>query len=159
EIPPAEGLSARAARPYDGTERTMTNPAEQEPTLPGCPLCGGDGGDLVWRNDMLRVILAAEPDYPGCTRVVWGVHRAEMTDLAMPDREALMRVVFTVESAQREAFAPDKINLASFGNMVPHLHWHVIPRWRDDRHFPEPVWGRAATGRDQAIAARRAAAE
>jgi diadenosine tetraphosphate (Ap4A) HIT family hydrolase len=26
--------------------------------------------------------------------------------------------------------------------MVPHVHWHVIPRWHDDRHFPEPVWGR-----------------
>ena len=36
---------------------------------------------------------------------------------------------------------PDKINLASLGNMVPHLHWHVIPRFRDDRHFPEPIWG------------------
>ena len=26
--------------------------------------------------------------------------------------------------------------------MTPHLHWHVIPRWHDDRHFPEPVWGK-----------------
>jgi diadenosine tetraphosphate (Ap4A) HIT family hydrolase len=107
----------------------------------------------------MRVILAAEPDYPGFTRVIWQAHLAEMTDLSPPDRDALMRVVCTVESVQREAFAPDKINLASFGNMVPHLHWHVIPRWRDDRHFPDPVWGRAATGRDDAIAARRAATE
>jgi diadenosine tetraphosphate (Ap4A) HIT family hydrolase len=52
-----------------------------------------------------------------------------------------MRVVFAVESVVRRLFAPDKINLASFGNMVPHVHWHIIPRWQDDRHFPEPVWG------------------
>lgn len=137
----------------------MTNSSTPEPAAPACPLCAADGGEPVWRSDRLRVILAAEPDYPGFTRVVWQAHVAEMTELAMPDREALMRAVFAVESAQRDAFAPDKINLASFGNMVPHLHWHVIPRWRDDRHFPEPVWGRAATGRDEAIAARRAAAE
>jgi diadenosine tetraphosphate (Ap4A) HIT family hydrolase len=37
--------------------------------------------------------------------------------------------------------APDKINLASLGNVVPHLHWHVIPRFADDPHFPNPVWG------------------
>ena len=47
-----------------------------------------------------------------------------------------MNVVFAVEKVVRTLFAPDKINLASFGNMTPHLHWHVIPRWHDDRHFP-----------------------
>jgi len=38
---------------------------------------------------------------------------------------------------------PDKVNLASFGNMTPHLHWHVIPRWRDDSHFPQSIWSAA----------------
>ena len=65
-----------------------------------------------------------------------------------------MRVVCAVERAQREALAPDKVNLASLGNVVAHLHWHVIPRWRDDRHFPQPVWG-APAGRDEAAATRR----
>ncbi|MCY1244752.1 hypothetical protein D9M72_578480 [compost metagenome] len=36
--------------------------------------------------------------------------------------------------------APDKVNLAAFGNMVPHLHWHIIPRYRWDTHFPEAIW-------------------
>lgn len=36
---------------------------------------------------------------------------------------------------------PDKINLAQLGNMVPHLHWHLIPRYKDDTHFPESIWG------------------
>lgn len=53
-----------------------------------------------------------------------------------------MAVVFALEAAIRECWRPDKINLASFGNVVPHLHWHVIPRWFDDRFFPEPVWGK-----------------
>jgi diadenosine tetraphosphate (Ap4A) HIT family hydrolase len=49
-------------------------------------------------------------------------------------------VVFAAEAALREVMAPDKINLASLGNVVPHLHWHVIPRFADDPHFPNPVW-------------------
>jgi diadenosine tetraphosphate (Ap4A) HIT family hydrolase len=49
--------------------------------------------------------------------------------------------VFALEAALRELLRPDKINLASLGNMTPHLHWHVIPRFRDDPHFPNPIWG------------------
>lgn len=64
-----------------------------------------------------------------------------MTDLPESARNYLMQVVFAVEAVIRQLYFPDKINLASFGNVVPHMHWHVIPRWRDDRHFPEPVWG------------------
>ena len=45
------------------------------------------------------------------------------------------------EAALRKVMAPDKVNLASLGNVVPHLHWHVIPRFADDPHFPNPVWG------------------
>ncbi len=65
-----------------------------------------------------------------------------MTDLDQVDRHELMAVVFAVEAVLRQLFSPDKINLASFGNMTPHLHWHVIPRWLDDPHFPEPIWGK-----------------
>jgi diadenosine tetraphosphate (Ap4A) HIT family hydrolase len=51
-----------------------------------------------------------------------------------------MNAVLATERALRKALQPDKINLASLGNLVPHLHWHVIPRWRDDSHFPAPIW-------------------
>jgi diadenosine tetraphosphate (Ap4A) HIT family hydrolase len=123
-----------------------------------CPLCNGAGGDRIWHDSSLRVILPDEPGYPGFTRVVWRQHVAEMTDLSPAERDHLMSVVWRVEAAQRETLAPDKINLACLGNMTPHLHWHVIPRWRDDRHFPESVWGRPAKGRDPAMARRRLAA-
>jgi diadenosine tetraphosphate (Ap4A) HIT family hydrolase len=76
--------------------------------------------------------------------VILARHVREMTDLDAAGRERLMRVVFAVEAALRETLAPDKINLASLGNQVPHLHWHVIPRFRGDRHFPAPVWAAAA---------------
>ena len=52
-----------------------------------------------------------------------------------------MRVVFELEAGLRDWLRPHKVNLASLGNLVPHLHWHVIPRFRDDPHFPNPIWG------------------
>ena len=106
-----------------------------------CPLCQTDGGSVLWRDALCRVVRADEPDYPGFLRVILDAHVREMTDLATADQQALMRVVFACEAALREVMAPDKVNLASLGNVVPHLHWHVIPRFVDDPHFPNPVWG------------------
>jgi diadenosine tetraphosphate (Ap4A) HIT family hydrolase len=45
-----------------------------------------------------------------------------------------------VEAALRQIMHPHKVNLASLGNLTPHLHWHVIPRFRDDPHFPQSIW-------------------
>jgi len=108
---------------------------------PSCALCADDGGEVLARNRLLRVVLVDDADYPGYVRVIVNAHVREMTDLAPADRRRLLDAVFAVESAQREACAPHKINLASFGNVTPHVHWHVIPRFADDAHFPEPVWG------------------
>ncbi len=115
-----------------------------------CPLCGSRNGPALWRDERLRVISAGDADYPAFLRVIWAGHVREMTDLGPADRDHLLRVVLTVEEALRALLRPEKVNLAAFGNQVPHLHWHVIPRFADDAHFPEPVWGvrqRAGTPR------------
>lgn len=108
-----------------------------------CALCASDGGDVIWRDEFARVVLADEPDFPGFVRVIWNAHVAEMTDLSVADRTRLMALVWCVEQAQRDLLRAHKVNLASLGNAVAHLHWHVIPRWRDDSHFPSPVWAEA----------------
>lgn len=108
-----------------------------------CPLCREAGGQLIWQDERCRLVLVDEAGYSGYCRVIWRRHAAEMTDLDAADRRHLMSVVFAAEAALRARCTPDKINLASLGNMVPHLHWHVIPRWRDDRHFPQAIWGPA----------------
>lgn len=109
-------------------------------TLPGCPLCDGDGGFLVFRNDQLRVIQAFEAGFPAFYRVVWNSHVAEFSDLSPDERNACMNVVVVVEKTLREQLKPTKINLAALGNAVPHLHWHVIARFDWDSHFPDSVW-------------------
>lgn len=107
-----------------------------------CELCAESREAVLWQSADCRVVRVDDPAQPGFCRVIWNSHVREMTDLDAASRSVLMSVVFAVEAAVRQCFAPDKINLASFGNVVPHLHWHVIPRWTDDQHFPQPIWGR-----------------
>jgi diadenosine tetraphosphate (Ap4A) HIT family hydrolase len=106
----------------------------------GCVFCDEEGGVRVWRDARCRVVLTDEP-FQGYCRVIWNSHVREMTDLAAPNRAHLMHVVYAAESALRARLTPTKMNLASLGNQTPHLHWHVIPRFADDSHFPHPTWG------------------
>ncbi|MCA1324047.1 HIT family protein [Herbaspirillum sp. alder98] len=122
-----------------------------------CDLCAGDGGEVLWQHPSFRVVLVDEPDYPGFCRVVWNSHVKEMTDLAPSDRTLVANAVWAVEAAVRATMAPEKVNLATLGNMTPHVHWHVIPRYPDDCHFPAPVWAAPQRAADPAaLEARRA---
>lgn len=109
----------------------------------GCELCMQDGGKLIVRAGKLRVIRAAEADHPAFYRVVWNDHVSEWTDLDAADRVLMMSVVERIEETLREHLQPSKVNLASLGNVVPHLHWHVIARFDWDARWPAPVWAPA----------------
>lgn len=106
----------------------------------GCELCATPGGHLLWSDARLRVVRIDDPDYPGFLRVIWQAHVREMSDLDPAQRSCLLEAVFAAERAVIDLLRPYKVNLASLGNMTPHLHWHVIPRFREDPHFPDPVW-------------------
>ena len=126
------------------------------PNLPICPLCHSQDETVLWSDEHCRVVRVTGAEaalYPGFCRVIWHGHVSEMTDLPPAARAHLLRVVFATEQALRTLLAPDKINLASLGNQVPHLHWHVIPRYRDDAHFPAPIW--AAARQDAPVAYQR----
>jgi len=105
-----------------------------------CVLCSEESGTLIWRGDDCRVVLVDDPDLPGFCRVIWNPHVAEMTQLSYGERDLLMHLVFAVEGAVRAVMRPNKINLAALGNQVPHIHWHVIPRFEDDAFFPGSAW-------------------
>jgi diadenosine tetraphosphate (Ap4A) HIT family hydrolase len=110
---------------------------------PPCDLCATDGGEVLWRNGKLRVVAvdsAEGKDYRGFCRVVWNTHVREMSDLSDADKSLIMTVVFCVETALQKALSPQKMNLASLGNMTPHVHWHVIPRFANDPTFPNAIW-------------------
>jgi diadenosine tetraphosphate (Ap4A) HIT family hydrolase len=114
--------------------------SETPSSPPPCELCEPRSADALWQDTLCRIVLVQDAQYPGFCRVILNRHVADMTDLAPAERASFMEIVFAAEAVLRQLLAPDKINLASLGNMTPHLHWHIIPRYRDDAHFPQPIW-------------------
>lgn len=106
----------------------------------GCPHCAGKGEDRLWYGNLFRIVLVHDDGFPGWCRLVWHEHVAEVTDLPADHRGLLFAAVMAIEQALRAELEPDKINIASLATAMPHLHVHVIPRFRDDATYPEPVW-------------------
>ena len=107
---------------------------------PGCPLCEGPGGVVVFQGPLFRVIRAEEAGFPAFYRLVWTNHVKEFSDLPPDQRRLCMDAVVQVEEALRAHLGPVKVNLATLGNAVAHLHWHIIARFAWDTHFPASVW-------------------
>lgn len=105
-----------------------------------CVFCHSVGGELLWQNDLCRIVLVDDSNYVGFCRVILNKHVKEMTDLSETERLNIMQITFAVEQVLRDVLQPTKINLASLGNKTPHIHWHVIPRFENDVHFPETIW-------------------
>jgi diadenosine tetraphosphate (Ap4A) HIT family hydrolase len=106
-------------------------------------LCDAVGGHVVFAGDRFRLVRADEPGYPAFYRVVWNEHVREFSDLGGADRLACMEAIAQVERVLRAQLQPAKVNIASLGNAVPHLHWHVIARFEWDPAWPAPVWAAA----------------
>ena len=112
-----------------------------------CVLCESDGGLVVACAPQFRVVRVVDGDearrFPAFYRLIWATHVAEFSDLSVTDGHACMDAVTEIERVLRSLLAPTKVNIASLGNVVPHLHWHVIARFDWDSHFPAPVWAGA----------------
>lgn len=117
-----------------------------------CPLCEAPGGIPIWQGRDLHVVRAQEEGFPAFYRVIWAAHVAEFSDLSSYERTICMDTVATVEHVLRQQLVPTptKINLAALGNMVPHLHWHVIARYDWDSHYPAPIWAESVRPRSLA---------
>lgn len=112
-----------------------------------CPYCDGSApGRVVWWSPRCRVLLVEDSPFVGLCRVVWSEHVGELTDLPRDDRAHVFEVLCATEAAVRDLLSPDKMNLAALGTAMPHLHWHVVPRYADDTHFPEPIWSAPSRG-------------
>lgn len=123
-----------------------------------CPLCQSAGGQLIWQGQQLRLIRTEEEaGFPAFYRIIWNTHVAEFSDLSEAERQHCMQAVALVEQALRQHLQARKINLAALGNMVPHLHWHIIARFDWDSHFPAPIWAKVQRERNGAEEAALAA--
>ena len=102
-----------------------------------CPLCKKDK-EIIFEDNFLRIILVDE--IPGYLRVITQKHIKEFSELSDKEAIKLTLVIKKLEKKLIEILKPDKINIASFGNMVPHLHIHIIPRYKNDPWWPESTF-------------------
>lgn len=65
----------------------------------------------------------------------------EFSHCSKKEKEAIWSALDTIEKIMLEYYQPEKVNIASFGNMLPHVHWHIMARFKEDSYFPEPMWG------------------
>ena len=111
----------------------------------GCPLCEArDEAGIVATLTSGDVVLQDDGDFPGYCILVCGRHVPELHQLSADERRAWIEDIAAVERAITAVCKPDKINLAMLGNLVPHLHCHVIPRSPSD-----PYWGAAPFAPDR----------
>ena len=64
----------------------------------------------------------------------------EINEIPFDRKMEMYGLLEDIERALIEFYNPDKINIASFGNMLPRVHWHIIARFKDDPYFPKTTW-------------------
>ena len=94
---------------------------------------------LVYSNDLIQIELE-QSEIPWLKVFTQEPYR-EFSDAPAEVRIEIFRVLDIIEKMMLNWFEPKKINIASFGNYVPHVHWHIMARFEEDSYFPEPMWG------------------
>jgi len=96
----------------------------------------------VVRLKLSVVLLMKDRSFPWLILVPGRENIREIHELSVKDRAVLMEEISLASQVIEMLYKPDKINIGALGNMVPQLHIHVIGRFRTDRAWPGPVWGR-----------------
>ncbi|BCA78501.1 HIT family protein [Desulfuromonas sp. AOP6] len=108
-----------------------------------CPMCTRwqDEPQLrIAALDHCLVMLNRDQFFPGYTLVFTREHVTELFHLDKSVRQEVMEEVTTVAAALHQVFQPTKMNYELLGNMVPHMHWHLVPRFSSDPLWPRPIW-------------------
>ncbi|MDF1580500.1 MAG: HIT family protein [Desulfuromonadales bacterium] len=108
-----------------------------------CSMCSKWDDDTELRITTLEhcyVVLNRDQFFPGYCLVFTKAHVTELFHLDPPTRGAIMEEVNRVAAALNVVYQPTKINYELLGNMVPHMHWHLVPRFSSDPLWPRPIW-------------------
>jgi diadenosine tetraphosphate (Ap4A) HIT family hydrolase len=114
-------------------------------TTPECPMCRrwDDFSDLrIIELKHSFVTLNSDQFFPGYVLLFTKTHVTELFHLQPRVRSELMEEVSSVAQALQTVFQPDKINYELLGNMVPHMHWHLVPRFASEPLWPRPIWAK-----------------
>jgi methyltransferase (TIGR00027 family) len=97
--------------------------------------------DLVGQLSVSSLYLTKNQTYRGqCQLIFDSRHVARLDQLTQPEWAAFAADLFTAQQAVARVVSPDHVNVESLGNVVPHLHWHIIPRYVGDPMWGAPVW-------------------
>lgn len=91
------------------------------------------------------VILNRDQFFPGYCLLFTKSHVTELFHLGRGMREELIEEISCVAQALNDVFTPTKINYELLGNMVPHMHWHLVPRFATETLWPRPIWAEPHT--------------
>ena len=108
-----------------------------------CTMCGkwdAEADLQIAELDCCRLMLNRDQFFPGYTFLFTKQHVTELFLLEKDVRTAVMEEVSKVAAALYTIFKPDKMNYELIGNMVPHIHWHIVPRFRTDALWPQTIW-------------------
>lgn len=89
-----------------------------------------------------RILLQDNSLFPWVILVPRKSDLKEIIDLQPENRALLMEELSLISEVMIKLFTPDKLNVASLGNVVPQLHVHIIARYQNDSAWPNPVFGR-----------------
>jgi diadenosine tetraphosphate (Ap4A) HIT family hydrolase len=94
---------------------------------------------MIFENDL--VFIEIESSEIPWVKVFTKRVIKEFSECTIEEKLEIFRIIDIVEKQMITYFKADKINIASFGNMLPHVHWHIMARFEQDSYFPEPMWG------------------
>ena len=96
-------------------------------------------GKMIYKDELI-FIERENSDVPW-DKIFTKIPFVELTDCDENTQKRLFEVILMVEKTMREFYNPTKINIASFANYVPRVHFHVMARFENDSFFPESMWG------------------
>ena len=111
--------------------------------MSACIMCSRwqDEADLrIIELEHCFVQLNRDQYFPGYTFVFTREHVTELFHLDRQIRQGVVEEVNQVAAALAQVYQPAKMNYELLGNMVPHMHWHLVPRFTDDPLWPRPIW-------------------
>lgn len=95
---------------------------------------------MIYENDL--VFVEIEKSEIPWVKIFTQRKIKEFSECTLEEKTEIFRIIDIVEKSMLKYFNADKINIASFGNLLPHVHWHVMARFEQDSYFPEPMWGK-----------------
>ncbi len=95
----------------------------------------------IYKNDHIRIEVE-DSEIPWL-KIFAQDNCKEMTDCDQETKQQIWTLLDLIEREMLDYFKPEKINIASFANYVPQVHWHIMARFKDDSFFPEPMWGKS----------------